>query len=90
MSDPYRMISFEVCKTIFHEEMTWLHDNKWAVMEKYPDFLSLLSLGQFSHFHMCKIRDQMLIEAKEKAGLEEEKNRKVRDSSSLTGGYDRQ
>jgi hypothetical protein len=90
MSDRFKFISFEICQAIFPQEMQWLHDNRYGVIEKYPDYLSLLSTGQFSHWHMCQIRQQMLNEAAEKAKQEANAQKKVRDASQLTGGYQRQ
>jgi hypothetical protein len=79
MTDRYKFISFEICQALFPEEMEWLKNNRYAVIEKYPDYLSLLSTGQFSHWHMCQIHQQMISEANEKAKTEEEAKRKIRD-----------
>jgi hypothetical protein len=87
MTDPYRMISFEVCKAIFPDEVRWLQQNRYKIMDVYPDFLSLLSTGQFSHWHMTKIRDQMAIEAAEVARLEVEKNKVTRNPALLSGTH---
>jgi hypothetical protein len=87
MTDPFRYISFDVCQALFPEEMQWIHNNRYGVMEKYPDCLSLLSSGKFSHWHMCQVRQQMENEAKEKLKQEEDAKKKVRDPSSLTGSH---
>jgi hypothetical protein len=91
MSDRFKFVSFEVCQALFPEEMQWIRRNRYGVMEKYPDFLALLSTGQFSHWHMCQVKQQMDNEAAAKAKQEEVANRKVRvDPDSLASGYNRQ
>jgi hypothetical protein len=89
--DRFRMFSFDVITTLFDEELQWLRANRYKMIEHYPDFLDLLSKNQFSHWHMCQVKQQMDNEAKEKAKVEEEANRKVRvNPASLTSGYIRQ
>jgi hypothetical protein len=65
--DRFRMLSFDVIKELFSEELLWLKENRYKMIEHYPDFLDLLSKGQFSHWHMCQVKQQMDNEAKEKA-----------------------
>jgi thioredoxin-related protein len=88
--DRYRLLSFDVVTTLFCEEVAWMVNNRYKLMEYYPDYLDLLSKSQFSHWHMYQVKVQMDNEAKEKKQQEEDAKKKVRDGASLTGGYTRQ
>jgi hypothetical protein len=87
MTDRFKFISFEVCKELFPDEMQWLHHNRYGVIEKYPDYLSLLSTGQFSHWHMCNVKQQMDNEAKEKTKKLEDEQKAKRSGVNLTDSH---
>jgi hypothetical protein len=85
--DRFRFLSFEVVRELFHEEMAWLRNNRYAVIEKYPDYLDLLSQGKLSHWHICQIGQQIKNEKTELAKKVEEEQRKIRNPASLTGSH---
>jgi hypothetical protein len=88
--DRFKLLSFDIVKEVFSEELSWMRANRFKIIEKYPDFLDLLSKNQFSHWHVCQVRRQMDIEIAEKAKEEADKLRVTHNPASLTGGYQRQ
>lgn len=85
--DRFRLLSFDVIKELFCEEMDWLRENRYKMINVYPDYLDLLSKGQFSHWHMCNVKQQMDYEAKEKTKKLEDEQKAKRNGVNLTGSH---
>ena len=82
--DRFRLLSFDVVKEVFSDELAWIRANRFKMVEKFPDFLDLLSKGQLSHWHICQIKRQMDIEIAEKAKAEADAAKVVRSPAILT------
>jgi hypothetical protein len=90
LSDPFQVLRWDIVKTIFAEEVEYLKARRWDFAQHKPDFLIALNADLISLHHLDQIRRMIDIEAKEKAKAEEDAKKKVRDGTSLTGGYIRQ
>jgi hypothetical protein len=86
--DRHRFVSLETFKVLFPDELDWMRANRWKLMELYPEFVSLLGTGQFSFYHISKVKEEIDKEQAEKSQSAAEAAKKHRiDPRSLTGDH---
>lgn len=89
MTDHFQCLKLSTIKELFPEELAYIQEHRWEYAATNSTVLLLLNDDKLSLFHLESIHRQIEVDKAAAARKEEEKNRKVRDSSSLTGGYNR-
>jgi hypothetical protein len=87
LSDPFQVLSWDIVKTIFAEEVSYLTQKRWEFAQHKPDIFNALTNQVFSLYHLDQIKRIIESEKAEIAKKEAEVDRKQRDPSQFIGGH---
>lgn len=88
--DHFQVLKQSTIQSLFEDEYLWMKRNRWWMAANHQaNMLLLLGADNMSLHHLNQVRQWMQAEKNEIAKKDEEAKLEVRDSSSLTGGYNR-
>jgi hypothetical protein len=80
MSDPFQVLQWDIVKTVFHEEVSYLTQRRWEFAQHKPEIFNALTNNVFSLYHLDQIKRMMDSEKAEIAKQEAEKIKKEQDA----------